>query len=66
MVFVTAQSGQICLRCDHHVSSPARAGHGDSRWLTAVTEQAKVLTHTSNLFHTVPQVLAARQQSTFS
>ena len=35
----------------------ARAGHGDSRWLTAVVEQAKVLTHTSNLFHTVPQVL---------
>ena len=33
------------------------AGHGDSRWLTAVIEQAKVLTHTSNLFHTVPQVL---------
>ena len=32
------------------------AGHGDSRWLEAVQEQAAMLTHTSNLFHTVPAV----------
>lgn len=32
------------------------AGHGDSRWLEAVQEQAATLTHTSNLFHTVPAV----------
>ena len=32
------------------------AGHGDSRWLQAVQEQAATLTHTSNLFHTVPAV----------
>lgn len=31
-------------------------GHGDPRWLQAVQEQSATLTHTSNLFHTVPQV----------
>ena len=43
--------------CALTVTAFSHAGHGDSRWLTAVIEQAKVLTHTSNLFHTVPQVL---------
>ena len=32
------------------------AGHSDPRWLQAVTEQAATLVHTSNLFHSVPQV----------
>lgn len=32
------------------------AGHSDQRWLDAVTEQAALLSHVSNLFHTVPQV----------
>ena len=32
------------------------AGHGDPRWLEAVTDQAAMLSHTSNLFHNVPQV----------
>ena len=36
-------------------------GHSDARWLEALTEQAKVLTHTSNLFHTVPQVDLAKK-----
>lgn len=31
-------------------------GHGDSRWFAAIQEQAATLCHTSNLFHTVPQV----------
>jgi len=31
-------------------------GHGDSRWYEALSRQAGILTHTSNLFHTVPQV----------
>lgn len=31
-------------------------GHGDSRWFAAIQEQAGTLCHTSNLFHTVPQV----------
>lgn len=35
---------------------PGAAGHGDPRWLEAVVEQAGVLSHTSNLFHTAPQV----------
>jgi adenosylmethionine-8-amino-7-oxononanoate aminotransferase len=39
--------------------SPSCAGHGDPRWLQAVVEQAAALSHTSNLFHTVPQVLVA-------
>jgi len=32
-------------------------GHGDPAWLKAVTEQAATLTHVSNVFHTVPQVM---------
>ncbi|PSC75723.1 acetylornithine aminotransferase [Micractinium conductrix] len=36
-------------------------GHGDARWLEAVTEQAAVLSHVSNLFHTVPQVKLAKR-----
>lgn len=36
-------------------------GHGDKRWLDAVCEQASTLTHTSNLFHTVPQVKLAKR-----
>lgn len=31
-------------------------GHGDERWVKAVQDQAATLMHTSNLFHTVPQV----------
>lgn len=31
-------------------------GHGDKRWVKAVQDQAATLMHTSNLFHTVPQV----------
>lgn len=31
-------------------------GHGDSDWIRAVTEQANVLTHVSNLYYTLPQV----------
>lgn len=32
------------------------SGHSDPRWLEAVVEQAGTLAHTSNLFHSVPQV----------
>ncbi len=31
-------------------------GHSDPRWYQALVEQAAVLAHTSNLFHSVPQV----------
>lgn len=36
-------------------------GHGDARWRAALEAQAGVLTHTSNLFHTLPQVELARR-----
>lgn len=36
-------------------------GHGDPRWLKAVTEQAERLTHTSNLYHTEPQAQLAKK-----
>jgi acetylornithine aminotransferase len=36
-------------------------GHGDKRWYDALSRQAATLTHTSNLFHTVPQVELARR-----
>ena len=36
-------------------------GHGDPRWLKAVVEQAGKLTHTSNLYHTVPQTEIAKR-----
>lgn len=31
-------------------------GHGDEDWLKAVVEQAAVLTHVSNIYHSIPQV----------
>eukprot|EP00271_Cylindrocystis_brebissonii_P015874 TRINITY_DN38929_c0_g1_i1.p1 TRINITY_DN38929_c0_g1~~TRINITY_DN38929_c0_g1_i1.p1 ORF type:complete len:510 (+),score=76.37 TRINITY_DN38929_c0_g1_i1:234-1763(+) len=36
-------------------------GHGDPAWVKAVTEQAETLTHVSNLYHTVPQVILAQR-----
>ncbi|KAK2080759.1 hypothetical protein QBZ16_000613 [Prototheca wickerhamii] len=35
-------------------------GHGDPRWVETVAEQASLLAHTSNLFHTLPQVQLAK------
>lgn len=35
-------------------------GHSDPRWLAALTEQAALLAHTSNLYHTTPQVRGFR------
>lgn len=43
----------------HWVSSMS-VGHSDPRWLEAVVEQAGTLAHTSNLFHSVPQVSTSR------
>ncbi|BAT81984.1 Acetylornithine aminotransferase [Vigna angularis] len=36
-------------------------GHGDVDWLKAVVEQAATLTHTSNVFYTIPQVELAKR-----
>jgi len=38
-------------------------GHGDVDWLKAVVEQAATLTHTSNIFYTIPQVWACYSMS---
>jgi len=38
-------------------------GHGDVDWLKAVVEQAATLTHTSNIFYTIPQVCACYYMS---
>ncbi len=37
------------------------AGHSDARWAAAIAEQASTLSHTSNLYHTVPQVRLAKR-----
>ncbi|OVA06121.1 Transaminase [Macleaya cordata] len=36
-------------------------GHGDQDWVNAVTEQANILTHVSNVFYSVPQVELAKR-----
>lgn len=36
-------------------------GHADAEWVTAVSQQAALLTHTSNLYHTTPQVELAKR-----
>ncbi|KAL5057721.1 hypothetical protein RYX36_029325 [Vicia faba] len=36
-------------------------GHGDDDWLKAVVDQAGVLTHTSNVYLTIPQVELAKR-----
>eukprot|EP00878_Enallax_costatus_P015414 GHUV01016145.1.p1 GENE.GHUV01016145.1~~GHUV01016145.1.p1 ORF type:complete len:268 (+),score=113.95 GHUV01016145.1:485-1288(+) len=36
-------------------------GHSDPTWYAALSEQAQLLTHTSNLFHTQPQVELAKR-----
>ena len=41
-------------------------GHSDPVWLATLTEQASRLAHTSNLFHTVPQVQLAERLCTTS
>lgn len=35
-------------------------GHAHPAWVDSVSEQAALLAHTSNLFHTVPQVALAK------
>eukprot|EP01025_Chloroclados_australasicus_P028156 TRINITY_DN2796_c0_g1_i4.p1 TRINITY_DN2796_c0_g1~~TRINITY_DN2796_c0_g1_i4.p1 ORF type:complete len:449 (-),score=64.12 TRINITY_DN2796_c0_g1_i4:222-1568(-) len=36
-------------------------GHSDPIWFKSLVEQASILTHTSNLFHTIPQVELAQR-----
>lgn len=48
--------GKEYLDCASGIAVNA-LGHGDPDWLRAVTEQAAVLAHTSNVYYTIPQVL---------
>ena len=41
-------------------------GHGDPEWVAAVREQAGLLTHVSNLYHTGPHVALARRLASYS
>ncbi|KAK9132839.1 hypothetical protein Scep_012367 [Stephania cephalantha] len=36
-------------------------GHGDEEWLRAVTEQAGLLTHVSNVYYSIPQLELAKR-----
>ncbi|KAL6539124.1 hypothetical protein OROGR_011773 [Orobanche gracilis] len=36
-------------------------GHGDRDWMQAVTQQADVLTHVSNIYYSVPQIELAKR-----
>lgn len=36
-------------------------GHADPEWVAAVAQQAALLTHTSNLYYTAPQIRLAKQ-----
>ncbi|CAL5440248.1 unnamed protein product [Camellia sinensis] len=41
-------------------------GHGDPDWVRAVTDQANVLTHVSNVYYSIPQVELAKRLTTCS
>jgi len=47
--------GKEYLDCASGIAVNA-LGHGDPDWLRAVTEQAGVLAHVSNVYYTIPQV----------
>ncbi|GLU22007.1 hypothetical protein SLE2022_381100 [Rubroshorea leprosula] len=67
---VVLSSGQGCklydpegreyLDCSSGIAVNA-LGHGDPDWVRAVTEQANVLTHVSNIYYSVPQVELAKR-----
>ena len=50
----------LCSSPEVYGVSSMSVGHSDPRWLEAVVEQAGTLAHTSNLFHSVPQVSTGR------
>lgn len=47
--------GKEYLDCASGIAVNA-LGHGDPDWLQAVTDQAAVLAHVSNVYYTIPQV----------
>lgn len=48
--------GREYLDCTSGIAVNA-LGHGDPDWVKAVVEQANLLTHVSNVFYSVPQVM---------
>ncbi|XP_010539525.1 PREDICTED: acetylornithine aminotransferase, chloroplastic/mitochondrial-like [Tarenaya hassleriana] len=52
--------GNEYLDCSSGIAVNA-LGHGDPDWLRAVTDQASVLAHVSNLYYTVPQIELAKR-----
>lgn len=47
--------GREYLDCTSGIAVNA-LGHGDPDWVQAVTEQANLLTHVSNVYYSIPQV----------
>ncbi|EEF31917.1 acetylornithine aminotransferase, putative [Ricinus communis] len=52
--------GQEYLDCTAGIAVNA-LGHGDPDWVRAVTEQANLLTHVSNVYYSIPQVELAKR-----
>ncbi|KAL1198599.1 Acetylornithine aminotransferase, chloroplastic/mitochondrial [Cardamine amara subsp. amara] len=52
--------GKEYLDCASGIAVNA-LGHGDPDWLRAVTDQAPVLAHVSNVYHTIPQIDLAKR-----
>lgn len=49
--------GREYLDCTSGIAVNA-LGHGDPDWIRAVTEQANLLTHVSNVYYSIPQVIS--------
>ncbi|KDP37012.1 hypothetical protein JCGZ_06068 [Jatropha curcas] len=52
--------GREYLDCTSGIAVNA-LGHGDPDWVRAVTEQANLLTHVSNVYYSIPQVELAKR-----
>lgn len=52
--------GREYLDCTSGIAVNA-LGHGDPDWVQAVTEQANLLTHVSNVYYSIPQVELAKR-----
>jgi predicted acetylornithine/succinylornithine family transaminase len=64
-VFLFDSSGKSYLDFASGIAVTA-LGHSDPQWVEAIAEQARMLTHVSNLFHTTPQVELAQRLVTSS
>ncbi|KAF5739050.1 acetylornithine aminotransferase mitochondrial [Tripterygium wilfordii] len=57
--------GREYLDCSSGIAVNA-LGHGDPDWVKAVTDQANLLTHVSNVYYSIPQVELAKRLVTCS